>query len=562
MRKEIERHIKWLMVFRVVVITTLLLSSFVIELLFSPTKSLQALYFLSVVTYLLAIAYGLLYPRLRNKDIFVYIQSIGDALVISGFVYITGGLDSPMSFLYILPIISASIMLHRKGTFAITASCFLLYLTLILLLICHVIPFYPTSYVQEMEITQQKIYFSLLVNLIGLLVVAYLSSYLSEKVRVAGRELQEKQDDFEELKAIHEKIIESINSGIITTDLSGKIVLINRSGMDLTGLSQDEVKGKNIKDLFDFDDSFLWKIRSILDEEKRYRFENIFQREEQHEKLLGFTASNLRNGGGRTLGLIFIFQDLTIIRAMEKQMRLKERMAALGEMAAGMAHELRNPLASISGSVQVLKSEMDGGGDARELMDIILRESERLDKTIKDFLMFAKPSQFSLERCDIVTLMRNSIRLLKNSKEFLKEHKIRTEFSHEEIICYVDINRMKQVFWNLATNALKAMTNGGTLTVEVDNRSKKSLEIIFSDEGIGMSEKETESYFQPFQGAFKEGTGLGAAIVYKIIQEHGGWIDIKSHLSEGASIKITIPKKSDEIDHIPNALKSQTTGIV
>lgn len=561
MRKEIERHIKWLMVFRVVVITTLLLSSFVIELLFSPTKSLEALYLLSVVTYLLVIAYGLLYPRLHDKDLFIYIQSIGDALVISGFVYITGGLESPMSFLYILPIISASIMLSRKGTYAIAASCFFLYLSLILLLVYKVVPFYPTSYLQEMEITDQKIYYSLSVILVGLFVVAYLSSYLSERLRITGEELRVKRDDFEELKAIHEKIIESINSGIITTDLMGRIVLINRGGMDITGLSLDEVRGKNVAELFDFNDSFLWKIRSILDEEKRFRFEKVFPREGQHEKLLGFAASNLKDGVGRTLGLIFIFQDLTEIRAMENQVRLKERMAALGEMAAGMAHELRNPLASISGSVQVLRNEMDVEGEPLELMDIMLRESDRLDQTIKDFLMFAKPSQFTSERCDIVSLMQESIRLLKNSKEFLKSHTIEAKFSDDPIICYVDINRMKQVFWNLAINALKAMINGGKLRIQVDNHSQDSLVILFSDEGIGMSEEETESYFQPFQGSFKEGTGLGAAIVYKIIQEHGGWIEVQSHLGEGTSIKITLPKKSDEIDQSSDELQPQSKRI-
>lgn len=562
MRKEKERHIKWLMVFRVVVITTLLLSSFVIELLFSPTKSLEALYLLSVATYLLVIAYGLLYPRLHNKDIFIYIQSIGDALVISGFVYITGGLESPMSFLYILPIISASILLSRKGTYAITASCFFLYLALILLLVYNVIPFYPTSYIQEMEITHQKIYYSLSVILVGLFVVAYLSSYLSERLRATGEELRVKRDDFEELKAIHEKIIESINSGIITTDLMGRIVLINRGGMDITGLTLDEVRGKNVAELFDFNESFLWKIRSILDEEKRFRFEKIFPREGQHERLLGFAASNLKDGAGRILGLIFIFQDLTEIRAMENQMRLKERMAALGEMAAGMAHELRNPLASISGSVQVLRNEMEVEGEPLELMDIILRESDRLDQTIKDFLMFAKPSKFTSERCDIVSLMRESIRLLKNSKEFLKEHRIEAKFSDDPIICYVDINRMKQVFWNLAINALKAMINGGPLRIQVDNHSQDFLRIQFSDEGIGMSREETESYFQPFQGSFKKGTGLGAAIVYKIIQEHSGWIDVQSHLGEGTSIRITLPKKGDEIDKIPDEMQSQAKGLV
>ncbi|MEW5806028.1 MAG: ATP-binding protein [Acidobacteriota bacterium] len=558
MRKEIQRQIKWLMVFRVVVITTLLISSFIIELLYSPSRALEPLYFLSAFTYFLVIAYGFLYPSLKEKESFVYIQGIGDTLVITGFVYITGGLDSPMSFLYILPIITASIMLYRKGAFIVATACFFFYLLLIGFLIYDIVPFYSTSYVQVMEVTKQKLYYALSVNFIGLFVVAYLSSYLSERLRITGKELEEKQDDLDELKAIHEKILESIGTGLITTDLMGKIIFMNRGGAEITGIDPLKSIGRSVKDLFDLNESFLWKIRSILEEEKRFRFERSFRRAQGGERYLGFAVSRLRNGGGRSLGLVFIFQDLTEIIAMEKEMRLKERMAALGEMAAGMAHELRNPLASISGSVQILKNELDLNGENLDLMDIILMESERLEKTIRDFLMFAKPGKFSPERADVVLIIEESVRLLKNSKEFGRKHSVVTEFSSPEIISYIDVNRMKQVFWNLATNSLKAMPNGGTLTIKVDGSHRNALTIVFSDSGIGMDKREAESYFQPFEGTFKEGTGLGAAIVYKIIQEHGGRIDVKSRIGEGTTVKIVIPRKSDELNQITEFLKAQT----
>ena len=556
MRREIQRFIKWLMVFRVVVITTLLISSFIIELLYSPAKALAPLYILSAFTYLLVIAYGFLFPYLKESEFFVYIQSIGDAFIVSGFVYITGGLDSPMSFLYILPIITASMMLYRKGAYVTALACFFLYLSLMVLLIYGVIPFYSTHYVAVMEVTRPKLYYAFSVNLIGFFVVAYLSSYLTEKLRIAGKELKEKQADFDELKALHEEIIESVNTGIVTTDLMGKIIFINRGGTEIVGIQQKEKIGVNINDLFDFDESFLWKIRSILDEEGRFRFERSFRRADGAERFIGFAVSYLKDRMGKILGLIFIFQNLTEIIAMEKEMRLRERMAALGEMAAGMAHELRNPLASISGSVQILGTELNMSGENRDLMDIILRESERLDKTIKDFLVFAKPGKFSPERADIVVIVEEFVRLLKNSKEFGKNHIIRTEFSANEIICYIDVNRMKQVFWNLGINSLKAMPNGGTLNIRIDGNHKKFFSISFTDDGIGMNEKESETYFQPFKGAFRDGTGLGAAIVYNIVQEHGGKITVKSREGEGTAVTIIMPSRTDELLQTTSFIKT------
>jgi two-component system sensor histidine kinase PilS (NtrC family) len=218
-------------------------------------------------------------------------------------------------------------------------------------------------------------------------------------------------------------------------------------------------------------------------------------------------------------------------------------MEALGQMAAGMAHELRNPLAAISGSVQYLKGDLKPGGETLELMDIILRESQRLDQTIRDFLTFARPGKFSPQPCDIVRLLEDHLKLLRKSREFTGAHRVETRYAAEEIRCDVDANRMKQVFWNLSTNALKAMPEGGALTISVaPDAAGNEVVVAFSDEGIGMDERARDGYFQPFRSAFDEGTGLGAAIVYRLVEEHGGRIDVDSVPGRGTTIRIAVPR--------------------
>jgi two-component system, NtrC family, sensor histidine kinase PilS len=211
-----------------------------------------------------------------------------------------------------------------------------------------------------------------------------------------------------------------------------------------------------------------------------------------------------------------------------------------------MAHELRNPLAAISGSVQYLKGDLKPGGETLELMDIILRESQRLDHAIRDFLTFARPGKFSTQRCDLVRLLEDHLKLLRKSREFTGAHRVETRFASDEVWCDVDANRMKQVFWNLSTNALKAMPQGGGLKISVRvDAARNEVEIAFTDEGVGMDERTREGYFQPFRSAFQEGTGLGAAIVYRLVEEHGGRIELDSQPGRGTTIRICVPQVRD-----------------
>jgi two-component system sensor histidine kinase PilS (NtrC family) len=539
-RAELDRQLRWLMILRVVIVTTLLISAFAIELTLKPDQTLRPLFLLAAVIYGMVLLYACLDRWIKGTPGFIYVQLVGDALVVTAFVRITGGLDSPMSFLYLLPIAVAALLLVRRGGLILAGVCFALYAGLVL----HDAGWVGLGRAALPDPTETwRVSYFLIVHAVAFVAVALLASHLAERVRVQTRELDDRRRAVARLQALNENIIESIHSGVITTDLQGRVNFMNRGGAEITGREQDDVEGTTIEDLFGLEAGFLGAAREQLAARRRFRFERHYVDPHGARIFLGIAVSNLQDRAEQPLGYIFTFQDLTDVHAAESQMRLKERMEALGQMAAGIAHELRNPLAAISGSVQYLKGDLKPGGETLELMDIILRESQRLDHTIRDFLTFARPGKFSTQRCDLVRLLEDHLKLLRKSREFTGAHRVETRFAAGEVWCDADANRMKQVFWNLSTNALKAMPQGGGLTISVRvDREKNELDIAFEDEGVGMDERSREGYFQPFRSAFEEGTGLGAAIVYRLVEEHGGRIEIDSAPGRGTTIHIFVPQ--------------------
>jgi two-component system sensor histidine kinase PilS (NtrC family) len=539
---EAVSQFRWLMILRVVTVTTLLICAFGIELVLRPDQTVRPLFFLAAVAYGFVLLYAIVDRWLSGSRTFVYGQLIGDALVVTGFVWITGGIESPMSFLYLLPILVAPMLIYRHGTLVVAAVCWMMYASLALL------EFWRLPAVGRLtEATEPEAFrvgYYLAVHLIAFLAVALLGANLSERLRATGDELAEHTGAVARLQALNENIIESINSGLITTDAFGRINFMNRGGVEITGRAHDEARNRHIEEFLELETGLFHEVRRQLLARRRFRFERYHTTPAGKKIFLGIAASNLYDRTGTPLGYIFIFQDLTEIQALEQEVRLNERMAAMGKMAAGMAHELRNPLAAISGSVQYLKANLEPDGEVLDLMDIILRESQRLDQTIRDFLTFARPGPFHPERADIVNLLEESLRLLRKSRQFAPDHEVIARPAAARIWCDIDTNRMKQIFWNLATNALKAMPDGGSLTIEVKllNRDRE-IEICFADQGRGMTPAEMEIYFQPFKSAFPEGTGLGAAIIYRLVAEHGGRIDLESELGQGTRVRVIIPTR-------------------
>jgi two-component system sensor histidine kinase PilS (NtrC family) len=543
---ELERQLRWLMMLRVVIVTTLLLSAFAVELLFHPARSLRPLYLLTAAAYGLVLVYALLDRWLQGTRAFSLLQLVGDAAVVTMFVQITGGPTSPMSFLYLLPIAVAAMVLYRRGALVVAGVSFVAYVSVIGAGALR--EFHATGVPGVLGREPGRMAYVLLAHMVAMVAVALLAASLSERVRAQRRELAERRGAVARLQALNENIIESINSGLITTDLAGRANFINRGGTEITGLTQEEVDNRDVESLLDLEPGALEEIRRRLLAHRRFRFERHFTPPGGRRIFLGLAVSTLYDKIGRPLGYIFIFQDLTEIHALEQEVRLKERMAALGEMSAGIAHELRNPLAAISGAVQYLRGAIRPEGEILELMDIILRESERLDGAIRDFLTFTRPGEFDPAPVDLVRLMEDSVKLLGKSRQFRAGHRVRTSYAETAMVCEVDPNRMKQVFWNLATNALKAMPGPGTLDIGVhwaagDPASDAAdVEITFTDDGVGMDEQQRELYFQPFSSSFSEGTGLGAAIVYRLIAEHGGRIHLESSPGHGTTVRLVLPR--------------------
>jgi two-component system sensor histidine kinase PilS (NtrC family) len=540
---ETERQIRLLMVLRVATVTTLLVSALAIELVLNPGQTLRPLFLLAAAAYGAALLYAALDRRLRGRLAFVYVQVLGDALLVAALVGITGGASSAMTFLFLIPICVAALLDLRRGALTTATFCSGLY-ALTLLSGNAFVPFgqlVPPAPVAS----PGQLSYSLLAHLVGFGATALLASHLAERVRSQGRELDERRGAVARLQALNENIIESINSGLLTTDLDGKVNFLNRGGIEITGLAPGSVEGRPVEQVFGLEAGLVRQIRMELLARRRFRFERDWETQDGRLIFLGFAVSNLQDRSGAPLGYIFIFQDLTEIRALEQEVRLKDRMAAMGGMAAGMAHELRNPLAAISGSVQYLKAEIRPQGESLELMDIILRESQRLDQAIKDFLLFARPGVFNPERCNLVRILEDHVKLLTKSREFGRLHNVELIPSSAEIWAEVDPNRIRQIVWNLSTNSLKAMPAGGRLRIHVGiDSDSEEVRLRFEDDGVGMSEGEIAGYFQPFRSAFAEGTGLGAAIVYRLVEEHGGRIALESQRGRGTWVDIRFPRDS------------------
>ena len=541
---ELVRQLKWLMTFRVVVTTTLLVCAFVIELLYRPLRPLWPFYVLAIGAYLLTLLYAGALRAFPAPRVQAFLQLAGDAAIVTGFVYFTGGVQSPFSFLYLPGIVAACILLLRRGGFAIAVCSWAMYAALVLLLQQGGLPPLPQGLFEESSVPSVRVLYALLAHLVSFLALAYLASHLTESLRRTGRELEMRQDDLAHLRAFNDNIIDSINSGLLTCDGLGQITFANRAAAEISGWNLERLHGKTVAELLGQDTAILGRIAAALERERRYRFETDYRDPQGRELFLGFTVSILKERDGTSVGMIFIFQDLTEIRVLEEEVALKKRMAALGEMAAGVAHELRNPLASISGSVQVLKRDLRPKGEAAELMDIVCKESKRLDGTIRDFLLFAKPGRFHPEATDLADLLRETLSLLENSEEKRPSHQVVLDVGRDSVPAEVDVNRMKQVFWNLAKNALRAMPEGGRLTARAREGPLEQAVVTFADTGIGMSEGEVTANFQPFHGSFRGGSGLGLAIVYRIVQEHGGRITVRSRPGTGTEIALHLPRKS------------------
>jgi len=465
----------------------------------------------------------------------VAVQFVIDAALISWLVYLTGGLTSPFITLYIVLIGVTSIFLKPLGTLLVSVVAVLLFVVVSILPALNLIDAQGPS--RPLSELFQRLSF----HVVAFLIVGLLAARLSER-RSSGEKLEETARSLADLRALHERIVESIRSGLITTDLSGSIYTSNAAAAEITGLTPEDLKGRSIFSLFgDISEAIRLSLEAGGGDESTPRFETDLVTPDGFAVHIGYSVSPLFSETNEAKGLIVAFQDLTEIRSMEESVRRKDRLAAVGRIGAGLAHEIRNPLGAMRGAIQVLESTTPPDSMQSDLMGIILRESDRLNSIITNFLSYARPKAGNFTETDVCEAIRDTMTLLRHSPDIKPRHKIVEDVPREPVTIMADVTQLKQIFWNLARNALAAMPDGGDLRISLTRKSSQRVRIVFADTGHGMTPEKVEQLFEPFANSTTGGTGLGLSIVYQIVRDHNGAINVTSTEGEGTSITVELP---------------------
>jgi two-component system sensor histidine kinase PilS (NtrC family) len=484
--------------------------------------------------YALLLRFSILPPRTHAG-----IQFALDVVLVTWLVWLMGTPYSPYSALYIIVISIAGIFLGARVALIAAVGCSACYTGIMISLAAGWLNAHGGLAAQ---ISMAEAAQAIGLNDVAFLVVGLLAAQLAGRHKRADVQLIAATHALEKLRALHERIVESIRSGVVTTDLERHIYTMNRAAEEMTGYTAEDLRGQDASILFgNLDGQIEESLSAARDGHASGRYEADCLTSEGFRIRLGYSVSPLFSERGETTGLVITFQDLTDIRAMEDTSRRQERLSAVGRVAAGIAHEIRNPLAAMRGSIQVLRSELPADSAQGELMEIVLRESDRLNQIITDFLTYARPRQVSLVETDLREPLRETFALLRHSPEVHERQVLEEVLPDEPVPALADAASIKQVFWNLARNALKAMPDGGRLRAEMEHVAFDRVRVTFQDNGRGMSPAQVERLFEPFSSSTTGGTGLGLSIVYQIIRDHGGTINVRSREGHGTTITVELP---------------------
>ena len=554
--KDLMSRLGWLMLFRVLVVSFLLGIAAFIQIKGADSLSQVSLYSIFIVigvTYLLSIIYVVLLKVVKNILSCVYVQSIFDIILITILVYATGGVESVYSTLYPLVIIYSVIFLGRKGGFLAASASGIVYGVLLDLEFYGIFhPIYSELH-HGYDYSAGYVFSRIFIYIVSFYIIAFLGSFVVEQQKRLVSLLSEKDNAFEQLDTLYSSIVESVSAGIMTIDLQGRVKSFNSAAEEITGLMFSQIKDRHIDKIFiDISDVIYRKTegdrRSTSgDDGKRNRFEAVVPLKDGKQMVLGFSFSPLINRNGKEIGEILIFQDLTHIKEMEGEVERSKRLAMIGEMSAVLAHELRNPLASISGSIQLLKKDLKLTGTDERLMDIVLRGKDHLENLARDFLLLARPSMDKRSVMNVKEIIDDLIESIRFG------HDWNDNVAIEKILCeqnevYGNETEIRQVFLNIIVNALQSMPDGGKLEITsrgVKRDGNEVLEISISDTGCGISEENLKKIQEPFYTTKEMGTGLGLAIVHRVIESNMGEFKVESEVNKGTICTISIPRNYD-----------------
>jgi two-component system sensor histidine kinase PilS (NtrC family) len=538
---SLRRKLLWLIGGRAAAITVVLGSAILVQyrVEYNPALAwfqIGPFFALIGLTYALTLLWTWTLRFVDRHVWLIDLQLACDALIVSAIVYLTraDGVSSYFSSLYALPIVAASTVQSWRGGLTVSLLSCAMYTGMVVAQ--YQAPPGTLPFIAQDALPVARVaMFTVGLNVFGFMAVAGLSGYLAEGLRRTGAQLAEASTQLADLQAFNQHVIDSLTSGLATSDMQGRLLTFNRAAESITGVRADDAVGRSAAEVLQLPAAMPVK-----------RFEYGFQRFDGRHIELGITGAPLFTPRGES-GYLFTFQDVTELKKRDREARVQQRLAAVGEMAAGIAHEIRNPLASMAGSIQILRDELPLTTEQSQLMDIVLRESDRLNETIRGFLAFARPQRNAMTDLDVRGIVADAARLLENNAEVTASHAIVVDVPPDPVIFRADEAQIRQIVWNLATNGLRAMPDGGTLTLAVhgtpaaDDGRGGEVVIAVRDEGVGIAPEDLDGIFQPFRGAFARGSGLGLSIVHRIATDYGGEVRVASQKGKGTTVEVAMP---------------------
>jgi two-component system, NtrC family, sensor histidine kinase PilS len=538
MNIDLEARLRRLMLFRVVMVTTLLFIATYVEVVSETLLLVNPLYFVIGATYALTVVHAAALRFVASRRALALAQLGADLLIITVLVHLYGGVRTGFLVLYPLSVLSATMLVPRRGAVTLAGVATALYGAMLLAAREGLVP--SQGLADVLALPPRFLLYSVFVLGVACLTVAVLGSYLGESLQRAGKELREAASEVADLKELNQVIVNSMQSGLMTTDAEGRILYVNRFGESILGRPSSGLRGSPVHGVLGSPLLGPAELGPRAASRELTRLELSYPHPGGRRLDLGVSVTPLAPQEASPGGFLLVFQDLTEIRRLEEEVRTKEKLAAVGEMAAQLAHEIRNPLGSIRGSAQVLMSEPELGEEQGRLLSIISRESKRLSDTLNRFLYQARSPTRPRGTVDLRPVVEEAVTLLRNGAEVGPNHEVRFEADEGPHVCLADPDQIAQVFWNLARNGLEAMPDGGLLEVAL-RRVASDVVLTVSDQGRGMARDEQRRLFEPLPGSKHLGSGLGLAIVFQIVRQHGGDITVRSAADKGTRFDVRLP---------------------
>ncbi len=462
--------------------------------------------------------------------LFTWAQVLVDLGVVAAAVSFTGGLGSLYTFLFVIVVLEAGILLGLIQGFIFATLCTGIMGVLVLMrtVPAEGLPIAEQWYNQD----RYTLWYGYLIQVLAYYLTASISGYWNQQLH--------------RLQQFQREILDNMNNGFLIADLAGRITVVNKAAERILNLREDKAIGKPVQDILRVASGEECPVITALRSERDFtRYEYTGLVNPGKTMLLGLSTSRIYDWRGRMTGIIASFSDLTELEQMRQELKRQDRLSIVGELAAGLAHEIRNPVAAIRGAVDELTTSLDHPKVAEKLLSIALRESDQLNAIVSDFLDFARKPRMRRDIFDVRGLIDEVTDFMQRKCEGNTEFSIETEIP--DAICPVsgDRSQIRQVFVNLAKNAAEAMDERGRLLIAVV-LGPSSVEVRFDDEGPGIDPDKVARIFEPFYTTKDTGVGMGLAICLRIVSAHDGTIRAASREGGGATMSVRLPRAGTE----------------